>query len=166
MPTMKPSMNSADVCAALLSVDPSIRLQITGSSMEPILPRGQSVVCKRNDQLISGNCYFFRYRQRLLVHRLVKVTDTTAVFMGDNSDSIEWVGSRDILAELDDTTLRLYKFGTTIINRICLLGAVRFPFPIRRGIMRLRRKALVIMYRCTSYLRKGGITINRRGRRL
>jgi hypothetical protein len=150
----------------LLSIEPSIRLQLTGSSMEPLLSRGQHVVCRHRNRLISGNCYFFRYHHRVLLHRLVSVKDTMALFMGDNSDSVEWVDFRDILAELDDTTQQLYKLSTVIINRICLLGAEWFPFPITRGIMRLRRKVLGSMYRCTSFLRKGGVVMNRRRGRL
>ncbi|MBN1307183.1 MAG: S24/S26 family peptidase [Chitinispirillaceae bacterium] len=149
-------MSSADTFAMVLTVEPSIRFQLTGCSMEPLLFRGQRVDWRPPGPLIAGNCYFFRYRRGILLHRLVRVKGTTALLMGDNSSSIEQVECRDILAELDDATGPLYRYGVAVINRLSLWCAHHVPPPLGGGIMRLRRRAVRAIFRCAALRRRSG----------
>ncbi len=151
---MRRSTKTADVYQALPGFEPSVRFQLTGRSMEPCLLLGQTVECRTPRSLTPGNCYLFRFGDRMLIHRLVKAKNGTAFFMGDNSGSIEPVSCGDIVAEIEDRASQLYKLITVIINRLFLMTADFLPFFLRGFFLRIRLKGLKIIFAITSYFIK------------
>lgn len=73
---------------------------IQGSSMEPLLKKGDSIRIFSMTSLKPGNCYIFKHNDKLLVHRLAGKNGQDYYFIGDNSNSFEKVRREQIFGIL------------------------------------------------------------------
>lgn len=117
-----------------------------GNSMVPFIRDGQTVALDRTiGPLRCGQCYFFYYQDRLLLHRLVYLGNGGLVFMGDNSDTIEIVEQANLIGRLGYNRGRLLGKVITAINRMYYILHRRFPLRIVcRVRKRLIKTALVL----------------------
>jgi hypothetical protein len=120
-----------------------------GNSMLPFISDGQSVLISPEiGRLRRGMCYFFFLENRFILHRLVRTQKANALFMGDNSDSIEIVPLSGIAARLDYSQPVLGRIIITLINDGYYISAGIFP---RRFSGRIRKRLIKI----TAFFFKG-----------
>ena len=118
--------------------------KICGNSMQPLLHDGQNVVVDFNITNLSiGKCYVFIKDDKLILHRLVWNNQRFALFIGDNSRSIEKVFLSDIVARLIiHGELIVHRYLIVAINILCSIVqkmplSCQLLFTLRRIFLRV-----------------------------
>ncbi len=78
-------------------------ITIKGHSMEPLFKDKEKLPLRPASDLFlrPGFCYLFRFNGKLFIHRMVKLYETCAIFMGDNSIDMETVPRRQIIGIIE-----------------------------------------------------------------
>lgn len=87
----------AAVLELMRAGDAPWHLPVDGSSMHPLLARGDRVVVDPARPISVGAIVAFGRAQQLVVHRVVRVDDDSIVEMGDNSHGQATVRRADVL---------------------------------------------------------------------
>lgn len=135
-----------------IAVEHSVPFILTGSSMAPNLPTGQRVYGRHVSSLIPGNCYFFLYKSRILLHRLVRREGDEIFLMGDNSGSIERVHISDIIAELAWPSAETGNTCVGILNYLAYKGFFLLPPYMFSLLMRIRTRLIGVILRVPRHL--------------
>lgn len=68
----------------------SFSFPINGTSMQPLLHKGDIVTIKKTDTLKKGDIAFFkRDNNTFVLHRIIKIKDSTLDFVGDHQTHVE-----------------------------------------------------------------------------
>ncbi len=77
-------------------------IPIRGNSMFPFLTDGQKEKASPIEHPLKwGKCYVFLFNNSIYVHRLLKIEESKAVFIGDNTFKTETVPLEAIIGELN-----------------------------------------------------------------
>ena len=116
-------------------------MPVKGNSMWPLLKDGQNVkVSAIKKPLKRGKCYLFVYKNQLYMHRLLKVSNSQACFIGDYSEKTEEVPLDAIIGELENKQSWIALFIVNVINSIYINTD---PGIFKR--MRIRNKVFSIL---------------------
>lgn len=77
----------------------SFDLTVKGTSMSPTFENGKTVVTitKYTGELKKNDVYLYKYENKILLHRLVKVKNNHFIFLGDSLYQKEYVSESDII---------------------------------------------------------------------
>jgi hypothetical protein len=129
----------AGAAAAFVFKDGTARMEVSGTSMLPILRHGDMVQIRQvplSEKVREGHVYAFVNNGSLILHRIHRCKKNMLLALGDNMLNPHSVSRRDILGELVSPRLRNHETAAVIINRLFLL------FPRHCLFFRLRRKTL------------------------
>jgi RNase P subunit RPR2 len=130
--------------ADFLFADPVPTLQVYSNSMQPLLAAGQQIkILPLRKPLTCGKCYIFIYKGKLLIHRLMKVINDTAVFIADSAQKKEEVPIDAVIAE------PALKQRRMIISVIGLLNQVSYTLiKVFPGFAKVRIKIVRGIFKC------------------
>ena len=114
---------------------------VKGNSMWPLLKDGQRAsISAIKMPLKRGKCYLFVNKNLLYMHRLFRMSDNKASFIGDYSEKIEEVPVEAIIGELEHKQNRITLFILNLINSIYINTV---PGVFRR--MRIRNRVFSML---------------------
>lgn len=126
----------------LLDEDRQVRIPVKGTSMQPFLKDGDSVVLLRftGGPVFLGAVVLGRYRDGVVLHRVVSVQQTTVKLAGDgNLVQRETISLDDILAVAISRTSE-NELTSLATSRSRLSGLAWYYLrPVRRVYCKLRR---------------------------
>jgi hypothetical protein len=98
-------------------------LKIRGNSMLPFFKKDQIIYILPVKILFPGKCYLFRYKNKNVLHRLVKVNkNQNCWFIGDNSNHFENVEDKFVIGAVQCKQVFLLKyFFVHLINILTLI---------------------------------------------
>jgi hypothetical protein len=104
--------------------------------MLPAIHDGQAVeVAPLNGAPTPGWCYVFIHQGNLLVHRLVSIEDTTLVFAGDSSRSMERVPKGSVIGYIPCEAITRPRALIAMINRALSDRKSRFAKLLRTWLI-------------------------------
>ncbi len=115
------------------------RFILSGHSMHPTITHNQiiSIRC-RPSHLQTGRIYVFLYNNRLVCHRLVKVSKNRAFFSGDNCSHIEEVDTDAVIGIYPRIEPFFVSFGIHLCNILTIVTGKKIFYRIKRKITRRR----------------------------
>lgn len=131
----------------LFANGPTVSMPVASNSMWPLLSQGQKVNVRLiKGPLKNGKCYLFIYKNTLCVHRLLKVKNGQAFFIGDNAERSEKVSSEAVIGELERYQSKMTVFILNLLNQIFfiifsrIIAEIRIRNKIFAAITRLEKK--------------------------
>lgn len=91
-----------------------IKLKVLGNSMYPVIRNGE-IVDIVNETFGVGDIILFRYKNTLIVHRLLKVCNNEYFCKGDNSFRIEKISFSDIIGKVIGEYINCLEFDDEMI---------------------------------------------------
>ena len=76
-------------------------LEVKGISMFPTLKNGEKVRIVAKETYQEGEIVMFCYKDKFLVHRIVKIFKDSCFCKGDNTISLERITTRDIIGKVE-----------------------------------------------------------------
>lgn len=136
------------IYSELISEQGPLIFEIQGKSMEPFLKEGDKVQISSFTSLKPGQCYLYKFNNKLTLHRLAYKGAGYLCFIGDNSNNFENVTMDQICGvNTGKPDLRIAGLLVTILNLFYLL-IHKLPFYFADLLMaKFRRKAIKIVYR-------------------
>ncbi len=108
-----------------LAENGSVRFKVKGVSMQPLLRNDRDeVLVLRYDglgELKRGDIVLFKYGERHVLHRIIKISPNCIVLRGDNAVNREYCRKEDILGVVD----KIYRLKG---NGTYREGSLRWPF--------------------------------------
>lgn len=116
---------------------------VKGGSMRPFLLEGDRVMIQRcmPDELKAGDVILARWRQKYVLHRLVKFGKEGIGLAGDaNLSQIEWIANEDILAKVQRAQRGSQTLWQASDRKQRLLGLCWYGMrPLRRVLAKLKK---------------------------
>jgi len=114
----------------LISENGFFKMTVKGTSMEPLLKDGQQILIKRVIKYRLGDCYLFRYQNRIILHRLAgKLKNNNFLFIGDNSCKMEIIPEQEIIGCLQEQrNYKIQKIFAVCINYLFIYIYNKFPW--------------------------------------
>lgn len=121
-----------------------LKLTVKGTSMEPLLKDGQPILINKALKYRLGDCYLFRYQNRIILHRFAgKSKEKMYLFIGDNSCKIEKVFECDIIGGLlERREFKIQKVIVICINALFINIFNNIPWLARR--LYYQRKKIIM----------------------
>ncbi|MBD3345623.1 MAG: hypothetical protein GF401_11225 [Chitinivibrionales bacterium] len=113
---------------------------VRGGSMAPLLrDRQKIIVAPLSSPLKHGWCYVFRAGEKLIIHRLVRVKNDRALFVGDHSPKVHDIPVSDIIGrplikEKSMTRLIIHAINCIFLQR---LGFIPKSFVVRTKLIQI-----------------------------
>lgn len=76
-------------------------VEVKGISMLPTLKNGEKVRIVAKEKYQKGEIVMFCYKDRFLVHRIVKIIKDRCFCKGDNTMSLERISIQDIIGKVE-----------------------------------------------------------------
>lgn len=131
----------SDIIKTITTQDGVFPLTVKGTSMEPFLKDGKTVVnLKKHTYVKKGRIYLFKHNDGLLLHRLIGVRDNTLMFRGDAQRTIEHAKRDDILAEVTNYTYKDNSMNPDALTLRMRTSLWNMLGPLRPKIARLLNK--------------------------
>ncbi|KMQ50288.1 hypothetical protein CHISP_2757 [Chitinispirillum alkaliphilum] len=133
---------------ALLADGEAVTFTLQGRSMEPYMKEGQEISVVKTDKLHRGDCCLINYRNRLLLHRLVKTGKSGCIFMGDNSHTFEIVDSKDVLGVSEKSTnVSMRKILISGVDLCVIRLDQTFRLKKKSIVWRIRKRIMALLFR-------------------
>lgn len=107
-----------------------VRVPVYGDSMEPTILEGSVITIKQKENYLPGDVVLFYDSQyRLVVHRIVSVSDDLVCLKGDNGDLYDYIPPNQIFGgmvaeSVESQNLAFEEKIENIILRLTLINGV------------------------------------------
>lgn len=103
-------MNKKEMIQVLLKADQMLNVYAMGDSMYPVIHQNDELIVGGADKYGIGDIIVFQYENELLVHRIIKISDTVYYCKGDNAFRLERVKESDVIGKV----CKIYRAGKHI----------------------------------------------------